>query len=126
MTLDGGGRSAHRNRFDHVRIQRPLDQEFHFAEPARFLFENADELLADNLALLLGIDHVLEPLQESGGGVDGANAQVSLLAECVRDLLELVQAQQAVVDEDASEPVAERTAHQCSRHRRVDAAGERA
>ena len=42
-------------RLDHVGVERPLDEPGHVAELARLLLEDADELLADPLALLLGV-----------------------------------------------------------------------
>src|SRR2546430_11372443 len=38
-------------RLDHVRVQRPLDEVARIAELGRLLLEDADELLADRLAL---------------------------------------------------------------------------
>ena len=40
---------------DHVGVERPLHEEAHVAEAPRLLLEDADELLADDHALLLGI-----------------------------------------------------------------------
>ena len=45
--------------FDHVRVDRPLHQEVRLAQHLRLLLENADEFLADDLALLLWIGNTL-------------------------------------------------------------------
>jgi hypothetical protein len=47
-------------------------------------------------------------------------------AERGLDLLPLVQPKQAVIDEDAGEPLADRPVHQCRRHTGIDPAGESA
>ena len=59
--------------------------------PARVL-EDADEQLADGLALLLGVDDAREPLEEAVGGphVDELDALVA--AERLDDLLALALA----------------------------------
>ena len=53
-------------RFDHVRVQRALHQEpGHGTERARFLLEDADELLAHDLPLGLGVGDACEPCEEA-------------------------------------------------------------
>ena len=52
-------------RLDHVRVERPLDEEADVAELARLLLEDADELLADDLPLLLGVGDAGEPREEA-------------------------------------------------------------
>ena len=59
-------------------------------------------------------------------GVDVHEVDVELVAEDAHDLLGLVEAQHAVVDEDARELVADRAVQQRGDHARVDAAGQAA
>ena len=59
-------------------------------------------------------------------GVDVDQRDAEALAEGLDDLLGLVLAHQAVVDEDAGELVADRPVDERRRGRRVDAAGEAA
>ena len=54
-------------RLDDVGIQRALHEEARVAEIARGFFEHADEQLADDLALALGIDDVVERAEEPVG-----------------------------------------------------------
>ena len=68
----------------------------------------------------------LEPREEAVGGVDVDERDVEVALERLDDLGRLVLAQQAVVDEDAGELVADRLVDEQRRDRRVDAAGERA
>ena len=91
---------------------------------ARLLLEDADELLADDLALLLRLGHAREPREEPLLRLDVDERDVEVAAERLDDLLGLVLAQQAVVDEDAGELVADRLVHEQRRDRGVDAAGE--
>ena len=65
-----------------------------------------------------------EPGEEALRGVDVDERDPELLAEGVDDLLGLVLAQQAVVDEHAGELVADRAVDERRGGRRVDAAGE--
>src|SRR6185295_14806911 len=58
MGLDLLGRLRLRGRaLDHVRVQRALGQEVDLAHLLRLLLEDPDELVADDPALLLRVDH---------------------------------------------------------------------
>ena len=89
---------------------------------ARLLLEDADELLADDLALLLGIVDAREPREEALLRLHVHERHVEVAVERLDDLLRLVLAQQAVVDEDARELVADRLVHEQRRDGGVDAA----
>ena len=88
------------------------------------LLEDADELGADRLALGLGLAHALELLQEAPLGVDGDERDLEGVAERADDLLALVLAHQAVVDEHAGELVADGAVHEQRGDGGVHAAGE--
>ena len=112
-------------RLDHVRVERSLDEEpRRFAELARLLLEDADELLADDLALRLGIGDAGEPGQEPLLGAHVDERHVEVAAEGLDDLLRLVGAHQPVVDEHAGQLVADRLVDEQRRHGRVDATRE--
>src|SRR4051812_840407 len=124
MTLDHDGWTANRRRFDHVRIERSLPE---MTEPAQFVgarLEHIDERAADNLALLLRIRDTGQPIEEQVGRVDEIERQTKFLGETLADLFRLVVPQQAVVDEDAGETVADGAMDQHCRYRRVDATRE--
>ena len=93
---------------------------------ARLLLEDADELLADASASPRGRSTPGEPREEALLRLDVDERHVEVAAEGLDDLLGLVLAQQAVVDEDAGELVADRLVHEQRGDRRVDAARERA
>ena len=113
-------------RLDHVRVERALDEVVDLAELPRLLLEDADELLADRAALLLGIGDAGEPAEEALLRVDVDERDVEVVAERLDDLHGLVLAQQAVIDEDARELVAHRLVDEERRDRRVHPARERA
>ena len=85
------------------------------------LLEHADELLADDLPLALGVVDAGEPGEEAllRLDVDQVDAE---LAHRGDDLLGLVLAHQPVVDEHAGELVADRAMDERRRGRRVDPA----
>ncbi len=112
-------------RLDHVRIERSLDEEADVRQFLRLLLEHADELLADDLALALGLVHAGEPLQEAllSGHVDEPDPPV---AKRLDHLLRLVLSQQAVVDEHAGELIAHGAVDEGRGGCRVDASREAA
>ena len=90
-------------RLDDVGVERALHEERASSMPPRRLLEHADEQLADGLALLLGIDDAVEPLEEAVGGRTWTSSMPWMAAERLDDLLALALAHQAGVDEDARE-----------------------
>ena len=111
---------------DHVRVEGALDEVGDPPEPLRLLLEDADELLADALPLLLGVLDALEAGEEALDGVDMDERNLEVALEGLDHLRGLVLAEQAVVDEDAGELVADRLVDEQRRDGRVDAARERA
>ena len=91
---------------------------------SRLLLEDADELRADRLALGLGLGQPAEAREEAVLGVDGDERHLEVVAERGDDLLALVLAHQAVVDEHARELVADRAVHEQRGDGGVDPAGE--
>ena len=113
-------------RLDHVRVERPLDEERRPPEPSRLLLEHPDELLPHAAPLLLGVGDALEPGQEPLLGVDVDERARGSACESLDDLRGLVLAQEPMVDEDAGELVADSLVDEQCGDRRVDAARERA
>ena len=90
------------------------------------LLEDADELLADDLPLRLGVVDAGEPREEAIGRVDVDERDAEPVAEGLDDLARLVLAHHPVVDEDAGEPVADRAVDEQRGGGGVDSAGEAA
>ena len=97
-----------------------------FAPPIvpRLGVEGVDEGGPDALALDLGVLDARELLEELRGGVDDPKRVVQLAFEHPLDLLALVLTEQAVVDEHAVQPIADRLLDHHRGDRGVDAARE--
>ena len=126
MRLDRRGDALGAARLDHVGVERPLHEPADVAELPRLLLEDADELAADDLPLLLRLLDAVEQLEESLLRLHVDERDVEMLAERLDDLLGLVLAQQAVIDEDACELLPNRLVDEQRRHGRVDATRQRA
>ena len=129
LDVRGAGAAA---GLDDVGVERALHEEADRLavggrlEHERLLgrLERADELASDDLALLLGVADPGECVQELLPRVDRDQPHTGRGDVVVLDLLALVLAQQAVVDEDADQLVADRFVHERRRDGRVDSAGE--
>src|SRR5690349_2439459 len=111
MALDYGAGSLERDALDDVRVQRALHEPTRAIRAAHllgFLVEHVDEDAADRLPLLLRVGDPRERRQEALARVDRDQVQPEALTERADHLLGLGLAQQAVVHEDAREPIAER------------------
>ena len=97
--LDGAG-------FDDVRVDGPLGQEADTVQLAGLFLEHADEFRADDLALLLGIGHAGELVQEAVDGIDIDQVGLELVAEHAHHLLGLALAEESVVDMDGDQLIA--------------------
>ena len=97
--LDGAG-------FHDVRVDGALGQEADAVQLAGLLLEHADEFRADDLALLLGIGHAGELVEEAVDGVDIHEVGVQLVAEDAHDLLGLALAEESVVHMDGNQLLA--------------------
>ena len=126
VRLDRRGDALGAARLDHVGVERSLHEPADVAEPPCLLLEDADELAADDLALLLRLLDPVEQLEEPLLRLHVDERDVEVLAERLDHLFGLVLAQQAVVDEDARELLADRLVHEQRRDGRVDAARQRA
>ena len=96
------------------------------ADLRRLLLEHADELVADDLALLLGVLDAGQPGEEPLAGVDHDQVHAEVALERLPQELRLLLAHQAVVDVDAGQPIADRAMDERRRDGRIDAARQRA
>ena len=121
------GAAAERHAFDHVRVKRALRQEFWRAAPVlrdffRLGIECLDEQPSDCLALDLGVFDALQRAEEKLMRLDVMQRNIIVVAKQRHHFRSLALAQQAVIDEDASERVADRLMNQHGRDGAVDAA----
>ena len=112
MGLDDGGRSPDRRRLNYVRIESSLNQKAHVRELAGFLLEDTDEFLSYYLSFLLGIFNPRQAREESIGGIDSADRQVQSIAKSGKDIGELILSEDAIIDEDAGEPISDGLMHE--------------
>ena len=92
---------------DDVGIDGALYQKVHFTDLFRNTFERADEFFADDLAFLLGIGYPFQLRKEVFAFIRLDEIHAEFALEYGHDLLGLVLAQQAVVDEYADELIAD-------------------
>ncbi len=88
------------------------------------MLEDVDEFAADDLAFAFGVGHAAELGKEFLGGVDIHKPDLEVSAEDLLNDRGLVFAQQAVVDEDTSELVADGLVQKGGGHARIDASRE--
>ena len=91
-----------------VGVERALHEELGVGQAAGVLLEDADEQLADRLALRLRFGDAGEALEEAVAGVDVDQLDAHVAAERLDDLLALALAHQAGVDVDARELMPDR------------------
>mmetsp|Transcript_35097 Transcript_35097/g.69154 ORF Transcript_35097/g.69154 Transcript_35097/m.69154 type:complete len:514 (+) Transcript_35097:40-1581(+) len=130
VRLDGGRGSLVGNGFDHVRVERPLEQVVagfsRLGDDGRgFLLENVDEGPPDDLALPLRVRDPRQPVQKYLAGVHALEIDAAALPEAFVHLLRLVLAETAVVHHDGVEAIPDRLLQEEGRHARIDAAGDR-
>src|SRR5690606_3968504 len=126
VRLDQRGLAGRRaRRLDHVRIDRPLREPLDALETLRLGLEDLDEQPADDLALVLRILDAFERREEALLGVDSDHVDAEMLAEHGHDLVALAEPEQAVIDEDADELIADRRVQERRDDGRVDAARQR-
>ena len=77
------------NAFDDIGIEGSLSEIFDIGDAVGFLFEEFDEKVADDLALLLRIDDAPEALQEELGGVHIDEVQFEMVLKDPADALPL-------------------------------------
>ena len=114
--------AVRRGRFDHIRVNRALHQEFWLANGFGLALEDADELLADDFALFLRLGDTCQSGKILIGGLDGHQFDAEHVAEGFHDLRALILAQQAGIDKNGHQLVADGFVHQRRRHRRIDSA----
>lgn len=115
VAFDGDGFFAFRSTgFDDIRVNGALGEEGRALvtlatglEAGSFGLEDFDEFAANDFAFLFGVAHALKVAEELFAGIDGDDVGVELAREHVDDHFAFVLAQQAVIDEDAGELIAD-------------------
>ena len=92
---------------DDVRVYGALREPLCILDGLRLFLEDIDKQLANDLALLLRIRDALERLEHVRARIDVDDLHLQVLPEGVHHLPRFVVPQQAVVDEDAGELLAD-------------------
>src|SRR3989442_11262260 len=100
-------------RFNHVRVYRSLREPAGAGDFLRLRLEDVDELAADDLALLFRVDHARKRTQKRFARVNAVDLDAEMPRERIHDLIRLAESQQARIDEDAGELVADRAVDEC-------------
>ena len=111
--------------FHHVGVDGALREKIDAAELFGLRFKDADELLADDLALALRLGDAGKLGEKTLLRVHAHDAHAEAVVHGALDLIALVLAQQAVIDKDAGELFADRAVEKRGSHGAVHAAGER-
>ena len=111
-------RPVRRARFDHVRIDCPLDQEVGKSHRFGLLLEDADKGIADDLPLYLGFEHPFQSAQGFIHSIDHVQLETQVSGESLLDLAALPFPQQPGIDKDRRELVSDRAINQRGRHAR--------
>ena len=123
VRLDGDGRAAgHRHALDHVGVQRTLSEEGRALDLFGFGLEHVDEQAADGLALGLRVADPVERTEEGLARVHVHQRDVVGIAEQGHHVLGLVLPQQAMIDKNAGETVADGFVDQDGGNRGIDPA----
>ncbi len=125
MALDHRGRVAGNGYgFNHIRVEGPLRQELGIADLLLRFFEDFDEGIADNHALLFGLGYPGQAAQENIGGILVVELDIEIFAEDVADAVALIGPEESVIDEDAGQLIADGFMEQYGRHAGIHPAGE--
>ena len=110
--------------FDHIGINGALHQIGYLAQLTGLFLKDADELLADDLALFFRFGHTRQLVQEAIGGVHPNEVDVVVFREHLLHHVALILAQQAVIHKNAGELAAHRLGHHDGGHGGIHAAGQ--
>ena len=122
MRLDGLRRVG--PGFDNVGVERTLCQVFGILHLLGFFVKDFHEFLANDLPLLFWIRNTLQLAQEAISGINLDDLDAQVAAQGVHYLISLVLAQQAVINKDAGQLVANCLVDQNSRNAGVNPAGK--
>lgn len=94
VSLDGSGGALEGDALDDVGVERALEEPFDLSagvlglglDLCGLFFEDVDEGVADELALLFRVSDALEAVEESLRGVDDGQVDAQVLAEGLVDV----------------------------------------
>ena len=78
MTLNCCCRSFERDRFNHIRIERALGQEFHIRQGHGLFLKDLNKRMADNAPFLFWVVDSSKPLKKTLGRIDRTQIESQL------------------------------------------------
>ena len=117
VTLDHARLAVHTTTFNHVGIQRALDEELRIRDATRVLLEDAHEQLPNRLALGFWFGHSAQLLEEAAPSIHVDEFDPHVALERLDHLCTFVLAHEAGVDVHARQLLADRLVHECRRNR---------
>ena len=109
-------------RFNHIGIDCPLNQIIDCPDFLALFLENADKLLADNLAFGFRVGYARKPVQKPLLRINPYKMKIPLFERCF-DLIAFIFPHETMIDEHTSQLVPDRFGEQCSGNRGIHAAG---
>src|SRR5947207_15555369 len=106
-------------------LNQPVDTAGFGSDSMRLVVEDCNKFGADAFALGFGVYDSGELIEEALAGIDGDDVKAEPL-QVFLHVFEFVFAQDAIVDEDASQLLSDCLMHQHGSDRRIDTAGEAA
>ncbi len=120
------GAAGEADAFDHIGIKRALGEEFSAVDVVGVFLEDVDEKPADDFALGFRVGLAIKLAKEQFAFVCVDQRDVVVVAEHLDDFVGFIFAQQAVVNEDAGQLVADGFVDQDRGDGRIDAARQTA
>ena len=127
----GGGPGMSVSGLDDIGVQRPLSQKMHWitaigGDLIGGLPEAVDEPVSDQATFLLRILDTGEVTEKLVGCINHSQVDIEVVLECRFDQSPFILSQQAVVDKDAGQAIADGAGEQGRHDRRINATTETA
>src|SRR5829696_6731996 len=106
LDLDRGFRVG-RGAFDDIRIERPLRQKIERSVEVGLRLKGADELVSDDPSFLLRVGDAIETREKAGAGIDRHEFHPKRATENIAHEVCLSEPQEAVVDKNRRQAVAD-------------------
>ena len=117
VTLDGVRLLGFRpRRLDHIGVDRALSEPPCVRQFLRFGLKHFDKLAADYLPLLFRIADALQMSQKLARRIDMNNLDAQVSGKGVHHLHPFIESQQAVIDENAGQLIADGTMQKSCNH----------
>src|SRR5210317_154082 len=111
-------------RLDNIGIDCPLSQPLGIGQFFRLFFENINEQVAYNFALLFRVSFTRELAEETVLSINAENFDTQTFCKGRHNLVAFAETQETIVDKHTGKLITNSTMNQSSGHRGVDPTGE--